>query len=58
MMRTIRLGVAILGIGPLFFRRNTCEAGELLPIPNRLVVLTFDDGNKSDVDFAAPLLKR
>ena len=34
------------------------QAGELLPVPDRLVVLTFDDGNKSDVEFVAPLLKR
>jgi len=27
-----------------------------LPIPDHLVVLTFDDGCKSDVDFVAPLL--
>ena len=30
----------------------------LLPIPNRLVVLTFDDGNKSDFTYVAPLLNR
>jgi hypothetical protein len=29
----------------------------LQPIPAKLVVLTFDDGNKSDVAFVAPLLK-
>ncbi|HIA66793.1 TPA: polysaccharide deacetylase family protein [Candidatus Poribacteria bacterium] len=29
-----------------------------LTIPNRLVVLTFDDGNKSDVTYVAPLLKQ
>ena len=34
------------------------RAGELLPVPDRLIVLTFDDGNKSDVEFVAPLLKR
>ena len=28
------------------------------PIPDKLVVLTFDDGNKSDITYAAPLLKR
>ena len=27
-------------------------------IPNRLVVLTFDDGNRSDHEFVAPLLER
>ena len=34
------------------------QAGELSPVPDRLVVLTFDDGNKSDIEFVAPLLKR
>ena len=28
-----------------------------LPIPDRLVVLTFDDGNKSDFTYVAPLLQ-
>jgi len=27
-------------------------------VPDKLVVLTFDDGNKSDITFVAPLLKR
>ena len=31
---------------------------KLLPIPDRLVVLTFDDSNVSDYAFAAPLLKK
>ena len=26
-------------------------------VPDKLVVLTFDDGNKSDVTFVAPLLQ-
>ena len=30
----------------------------LLPIPNGLVALTFDDGNKSDFTYVAPLLKQ
>ncbi len=29
-----------------------------LPIPDKLVVLTFDDGNKSDLNTVAPLLKK
>ena len=33
-------------------------AQELLPIPDKLVVLTFDDGCKSDVGFVMPLLKK
>jgi len=32
--------------------------GGLMPIPDRLVVLTFDDGTKSDIAYVAPLLKR
>ena len=31
--------------------------GNSMKIPDGLVVLTFDDGNKSDLDFVAPLLK-
>ena len=34
------------------------KSKELLPIPDKLVVLTFDDGNKSDYSFVAPLLKK
>lgn len=33
------------------------DTEEVLPIPDRLVVLTFDDGVKSQATFAAPLLK-
>ena len=34
------------------------QAEGLQSIPDRLVVLTFDDGNKSDATYVAPLLKR
>jgi peptidoglycan/xylan/chitin deacetylase (PgdA/CDA1 family) len=33
-------------------------ANDLLPIPDHLVVLTFDDGTKSDIAYVAPLLKQ
>jgi len=33
-------------------------AAARLPIPDKLVVLTFDDGNKSDLNTVAPLLKK
>ncbi len=33
-------------------------AAQLLPIPDKLIVLSFDDGNVSDHAFVAPLLKR
>lgn len=35
----------------------SCERHALKPIPDRLVVLTFDDGCKSDVEYIAPLLE-
>ena len=38
--------------------RNISASQDLQPIPDRLVVLTFDDGNKSDATYVAPLLKR
>ena len=31
---------------------------KLDPIPDGLVVLTFDDGCRSDIDVVAPLLKK
>ena len=34
------------------------EEGPRLPIPDKLVVLTFDDGNKSDLITVAPLLRK
>jgi len=44
---------------PLFLlTKGNSEAEDLLPIPDRLVVLTFDDGNKSDITYTVPLLKR
>lgn len=44
-----------------FFLRadgSVLHAAELEPIPDKLVVLTFDDANKSDRLFVAPLLKK
>ena len=37
---------------------SKADSRDLLPTPDRLVVLTFDDGNKSDITYVAPLLKR
>ena len=52
----------ILGLSGLFFLLGACNPpasrDTLLPIPDRLVVLTFDDGPKSDITYVAPLLKR
>ena len=36
--------------------RNISASQDRQPIPDRLVVLTFDDGNKSDAAYVAPLL--
>ena len=38
--------------------KYTATSQDLQSIPDRLVVLTFDDGNKSDATYVAPLLKR
>ena len=34
------------------------RCAELLPIPDGLVVLNFDDGTKTDITYVAPVLKR
>ncbi len=34
------------------------RAADLLPIPDKLVAITFDDGSKTDLTYAAPLLKK
>ncbi|MCX6866713.1 MAG: polysaccharide deacetylase family protein [Verrucomicrobia bacterium] len=52
-MITTLLPVILLIMGATLVR-----SGELLPVPARLIVLTFDDGNKSDVEFVALLLKQ
>ena len=43
-----------------FYSCSNVEAEEpkLQPIPDRLVVLTFDDANKSDRTFVADILKK
>ncbi len=49
---------AILGIGLLIFcsslqQSQELQASDLQPIPDKLVVLTFDDGCKSDRRFGS-----
>ena len=39
-------------------KENQESSETLQPIPDGLVVLTFDDGNKSDYTYVGPLLKR
>ncbi|UCG46355.1 MAG: family 78 glycoside hydrolase catalytic domain [Phycisphaerales bacterium] len=53
-----RAAVIIISTSLLCFLSVASRAGDLPAIPDRLVVLTFDDGSKSDVNFVAPLLKR
>ena len=37
---------------------SLCAQEALQPIPDRLIVLTFDDGTKSDIAHVAPVLKK
>ena len=53
-----RLKFAVVGMASLVSGCTPRGAGDLLPIPDRLVVLTFDDSVKSQATFAAPILKR
>ena len=55
-----RLGVASVAVllGACGTTESTRENTGLLPIPDKLVVLTIDDGNKSDATFVGPLLKK
>ena len=48
--------VAALSLSVVVACNAPTDSG-LAPIPNGLVVLTFDDGNKSDISFVAPTLK-
>ncbi len=48
----------VVGFTALFADIDTGEKpGDLLPIPDKLVVLTFDDCNKSDRSFVADVVK-
>ena len=54
---TTGFGLVLLVL--LFISRTSAgPANGLLPIPDHLVVLTFDDGTKSDIAYVAPLLKQ
>ena len=47
---------AVVPLVATFLACNAPSESGLAPIPDGLVVLTFDDGNKSDVTFVAPKL--
>ena len=48
--------LALLTVGSASFL-SAAPSKKLLPIPDKLVVLTFDDGNVSDLTTVAPILK-
>ena len=52
-LHVVRLAVALVGLGAL-----SSPARGLEPLPERLVVLTFDDSAKSHFTVARPLLKQ
>src|ERR1700693_1164005 len=54
-LATLALSLTLLMLGGW---TSSASGDDLLPIPDRLVVLTFDDGTKSDIAYVAPLLKR
>jgi len=54
-LATLALLLSVLLLGGW---TSSAPGDDLLPIPDRLIVLTFDDGTKSDVAYVAPLLKR
>ena len=58
-MRKLLAALTICGVGVIFAGEcNGSASQKRLPIPDKLVVLTFDDGNKPDIAYVAPLLKR
>ena len=57
-MRKQLLILTLCGLIILAGQSGASAEEKRLPIPDKLVVLTFDDGNKSDITFVAPLLKR
>ena len=46
-----------MGVETEIEHRGLSEAEALKPVPDGVVVLTFDDGNKSDHSYVGPLLK-
>ena len=57
MLRPTRLALSLLVLVLSGWTPSSSQDA-LLPIPDRLVVLTVDDGTKSDIAFVAPLIKR
>jgi len=57
MIRFARL-IFLLSVLLTGSRNAAAREDGLLPIPDHLVVLTFDDGTESDIAYVAPLLKQ
>ncbi len=53
-----KFALAIMAISATVLACNAPTGTGLARIPDGLVVLTFDDGNKSDIGFVAPTLQR
>lgn len=51
------LALAVIAVAASSLACDQPAANGLQPIPDGLVVLTFDDGNKSDIDLVAPTLQ-
>jgi len=58
MVRLLVRATLFFAVGSAAMGRSSQAAETRRPIPDRLVVLTFDDGVKSHATFVAPLLKR
>ena len=54
----IRVALTVAIMSGMATRTVAEEKRKLLPIPDKLVVLTFDDAVRSQARFAAPILKR
>ena len=53
-----RVGALFWFLAAFYCSGLSAEEASRLPIPDKLVVLTFDDGNRSDLHTVAPLLKK
>ena len=58
MNRALVVLACVLGVSPSADALLWAQDSKLLPIPDKLVVLSFDDANKSDRNFVAGVLKQ
>ncbi len=54
----LRVGALFWSLAVFLCPGLSAKEASRIPIPDKLVVLTFDDGNKSDLNTVAPLLKK